>query len=536
LTGDGPGRHGATRSSVTTSLPAVWQPAVGTGKEPRPAGRRADPQAAALRVWPLAVILAVESALALRLTWSNTAFNDEGLYLWAGHLEWAHLLHGDPIPNFAYYFSGDPLVYPPLGALADSFGGLAAARILSLCFMLLATCLLWASASRLYGRTAATSAAALWAILGPVQHTSSLATFDAMSICLMAVAAYSAVRAAGGRSSSSWAILSGCAIAAGNLAAYSSAIFDPVIIALAVAAIGSRTGFRLAWARAAEMVTCAVVGIVLATGGGAYLKGATLTVFNRTAATTPATEVIGESLAWTGAILVLACAAIVLSAVRAGRGELPELIVLTLAAIVVPVEQARLHTLTSLDKHVALGAWFGAVAAGYAMAKVLTFLRSGPVRVAGQATAAAAVLVLAVIGAEQATALYGWANVTAFVSALRPLAEHSSGPMLIEDPAPARYYLGSQVPWQRWSSTASIMMPIGSHHHIAGVSTSGKAGPYLRLIASGYFSVVALDYHSGSLDWQLTAAMKYSHRYRLVSQVRYGKGRYVIWVARVQGT
>ena len=101
--------------------------------------------------WPLLAVLAVQAALSLRLVWSNTAFQDEGLYLRAGHLEWARWLHGTPIPDFPSYFSGAPVIYPPLGALADSVGGLAAARILSLCFMLGVTSLLWATAVRLYG-------------------------------------------------------------------------------------------------------------------------------------------------------------------------------------------------------------------------------------------------------------------------------------------------------------------------------------------------------------------------------------------------
>src|SRR5580658_10930555 len=84
--------------------------------------------------WPLLVVLAIQALLSLRLVRSDTAFQDEALYLWAGHLEWAHLLHGAPLPQFPSYFSGAPVIYPPIGALADSIGGLTAARILSLAF------------------------------------------------------------------------------------------------------------------------------------------------------------------------------------------------------------------------------------------------------------------------------------------------------------------------------------------------------------------------------------------------------------------
>jgi hypothetical protein len=84
--------------------------------------------------WALAVVLCVQAVLSLRLIRVNTAFQDEALYLWAGHMEWSHWLHGTSMPLYATYFSGAPVLYPPLGALADSPGGLVGARLLSLGF------------------------------------------------------------------------------------------------------------------------------------------------------------------------------------------------------------------------------------------------------------------------------------------------------------------------------------------------------------------------------------------------------------------
>src|SRR5450631_4525526 len=81
---------------------------------------------------PLTLICAVQAALSLSLIWSNTAYIDEADYLWVGRLEIAHWMHGTSWPS-AYadhLFSGSPIIYPPLGALADSIGGLAAARML----------------------------------------------------------------------------------------------------------------------------------------------------------------------------------------------------------------------------------------------------------------------------------------------------------------------------------------------------------------------------------------------------------------------
>ncbi len=128
----------------------------------------------------LLVVLAVQAVLSLRLVRADTAFDDEATSLWAGHLEWAHWLHGTSIPQFPKYFSGAPMIYPPLGALADSLGGLAAARVLSLLFMLGATVLLWATTGRLYGQRAALFAAALFAVLGPTLHLGAFATYDAL--------------------------------------------------------------------------------------------------------------------------------------------------------------------------------------------------------------------------------------------------------------------------------------------------------------------------------------------------------------------
>ena len=57
------------------------------------------------------IVLAVQAVLSVRLVWADTAFQDEATYLWAGHLEWAHWLHGTPIPPFPTYFSGAPVIY-----------------------------------------------------------------------------------------------------------------------------------------------------------------------------------------------------------------------------------------------------------------------------------------------------------------------------------------------------------------------------------------------------------------------------------------
>ena len=124
---------------------------------PRPPARRTGPpgcgQSAPRRIWVsrgvLVLIMILQAALTLRM--SNTAFEDEGLYLYVGHLEIRHFLHGAALQgDYPSYFSGAPVLYPVLGALADSIGGLAAARALSLLEMLAVTGLIYAMSRRLF--------------------------------------------------------------------------------------------------------------------------------------------------------------------------------------------------------------------------------------------------------------------------------------------------------------------------------------------------------------------------------------------------
>ena len=133
--------------------------------------------------------------LSLRLVWANTASLDEATYLFAGHAELVHWLHGAPPPSFATYFSGAPVIYPPLAALAASTGGLTAARLLSLAFMLGATGLLWAPRRSCSADRSAFFAAALFAVAGPTQALGAFATYDAMALFLLAASAWCVVSA-----------------------------------------------------------------------------------------------------------------------------------------------------------------------------------------------------------------------------------------------------------------------------------------------------------------------------------------------------
>jgi hypothetical protein len=495
--------------------------------------------------WPLAAVLAVQAVLSLRLVRADTAFQDEALYLWAGHREWAHVLHGTPLPPFPTYFSGAPVIYPPLGAMADSVAGLAGARILSLVFMLAATALLWGTTGRLYGRQAGFFAAALFAVLGPTLHLGSFATYDAMSLFLIALAAWFVVRAGEQRDATGWMIAAGAALALANATAYSSALFDPVVILLALLTAVGKPGGKLAVARAGILLTVLAVLLTAALliGGSYYRTGVQGTTLARVAGSDSALSVLTDSWSWTGVVVVAAlCGVVVSLARRPGGAQTPLLALLTVAALLVPAEQASLHTTASLNKHVAMGAWFAAIAAGY-LARA--FIEAAPVGRTRAITCGCCVIALAfpvVLGASQARVFATeWPNSTSFIAILRPLVERGDGRLLVEDPSVPEYYLPAGAQWERWSSTRNIVLPSGASTggpaKSAGVVGAGNQGVFAVFIEESYFSLVALNFaDTTALDLRIDADLKQNPHYHIIDVIPYGPGpggatpgTYVIW-------
>ena len=495
--------------------------------------------------WPLLAVLAVQAALSARLVGADTAFQDEALYLWAGHLEWAHLSHGTALPQFPSYFSGAPVIYPPVAALADSLGGLAGARLLSLVFMLGATVALWATTSRLFGRRAAFFATALFATFGPTLHLGAFATFDAMSVFLIALAAWLVVRAGERQDATGWMLAAGVALALADATSYPAILFDPIVILLALFAAFPRPGGKIAAARAGTLL--AVVAVLataaLLIGGGRYLHGIETTTLARAPGSDPALAIIGRFWSWTSVIVIAAACGVVIAWVsQPNRARTWLLTVVAAAVVLVPAEQASLHTTASMNKHGALGAWFAVIAAGYAIDK---FVAAAPAGRGRAITCAACVIALSfpiALGAAQSWAFStSWPNSSSFVAILRPLADHGDGRLLVEDPSIAEYYLPAGSQWMRWSSTRNIVLPSGAStggpNDAAGIVGPGNAGTFSMYIAEGYFSLIALNFaDTSSLDRQLAADIRRNHRYHTIEVVPYGPGpggpapgTYVIW-------
>jgi Dolichyl-phosphate-mannose-protein mannosyltransferase len=493
--------------------------------------------------WPLVLVLAVQAALSLRMVWNHTASTDEALYLWSGHLEWLHLLHGLPLPPFPTYFSGAPVIYPPLAALANAVGGLAAARILSLGFMLVATALLWATTSLLFDRTAAFFSAGLWAVLGPTQFLGSYATYDAMSLCLLALATWGAAHARRDRLMARWLIMAAVAITLANAAKYASMLFDPVVALVALLAVWPDRGTwwkqhkRAAKHAALHLAIVLVIAadfeiLAMFLGGGWYETGIAQTTFSRVPGDSTARIVLICSGIWVGAVIVAALLGVVVCVTRDRRqpGRLLLLAILVGAALLAPAEQARIDTLTSLDKHVDFGAWFAAIAAGYGISRLISFLRSPTGRALACAGAAAALALPAVTGVYQANQIFGqYGNSSALVAMLRPLIQANRGPILMDYGSVPEYYLGVRD-WKQWSSTSSLRLPSGRTAS-SPVGTTGNPALYQEYVRRGYFSLVILAFGGqGSINRSIIATINEIPAYHFAGQTWYGSQKYGAWV------
>ena len=228
--------------------------------------------------------------------------------------------------------------------------------------------------------------------------------------------------------------------------------------------------------------------------------------------------VLHSAYVWTSLILVLA----VLGAVLASRSEvrgkfLPA--VLAAAAVLAPAEQARLHTTVSLQKHVVFGAWFAAIAAGYAMAR-LSRVDPGRGWAAVMALPIAASTLFGSLG--QAAALYKvWPNAAAWSA--------SSG---------RRSTLIRATTWPR-TTTSRLTTCAPKFPGSAGPArtTSATRGQLLERLLRGrdqrhYFSLVILDFgDTAATDTQITADMSQAGGYYVLARA----GRFTIWAHAAGG-
>ncbi|MGA2539540.1 MAG: hypothetical protein ABSF53_26270, partial [Terracidiphilus sp.] len=402
---------------------------------------------------PLTAILAVQAGLSLTLVWSNTAFDDEADYLSLGHYLIAHWLHGTPWPSVYgdHTLSGSPIIYPPIGAMADAVGGLAGARILSLMFMLGATALLYFTAQRLFGNATAMFGTALWAVSEPTLRL-AFATYDPLSLLLTALAAWLVVQAGSRYHRGELITAAAAALALANVTAYSGVIITPVVIGFAVVVWLPSMG-RQAWSAAGWLAA----GWGVFFGAGMTLShswpGIMYTVIDRQVGGRQGfTYVLRDIWGFGGIVLVLAAIGVVISLSAKDRRAL----LLMLAAGLLAVPAAQLHdvTITSLDKHLSYGLWFGTMAAGYGISRLIQKGLLG--RRAVTLCAVAALAYPAVVNWEAAWSEdHVWPNASSFVTSFRKMAASASGIIYVpgNEYHISEYYAPAKFSWTRLSGS-----------------------------------------------------------------------------------
>lgn len=465
----------------------------------RPSGYRGEVQRRARHSWlPLTIVCAAQTALALTLVWSNTAFLDEASYLWVGRLVLGHWLHGSawPVLYGQQIMSGSPFIYPPLGGLANDLAGLAGARILSLGFMIGGTVLLYITAARLLGRSVAIAASALWAVSEPVLRL-TFATFDPMSVFLVALSACLVVQA--GSRHRGWLLAtSAAALGLASTTAYSGIVIVPVVIVFAFLVLLSQIGPGRAWYWTACLAAGSAAVFWLVINFSGCWAAIRFTILNRKVNDfQPVGIIVSDIVKDTGLIIACALAGALIAMRREERRRAALLAALGGAALVVPVAHLYFRTGWALDKHAAYGIWFAAMPGGYGCVMFGRLLRAG-LKASRRGIIVGGACALAIVAfADSRLALSTfrqWPNTAPFIAAFRPVAaRHPDSIYGSSQERIAEYYLPQGDQWWHWSTLDMSLDP-------AGIPENRWPSYYQAKLSADRYDVIALFYgapHSG---------------------------------------
>ncbi|MGW1807956.1 ArnT family glycosyltransferase [Streptomyces sp. NPDC002078] len=483
----------------------------------------------------LAVVLVIQALLSLRL--SNTAFQDEALYLAAGHNIIDHWAHGTPLHSgYDSYFSGSPMLYPVLAAFVDSHFGLSGARALSLLCLLGASALLYSFTRRLFNERVALVATALFAVTQPTIVLGWFATYDAPAIFLLALAAWIIVRT--GRAPMATVLIAAPVVVLAVAVKYASALYVPTLIALAALTAWHHRGWRcVPRALLLGVGTAGLAGLGLMYTD--VLAGVRQTTTNRAHGTDAASALLEKSLEWGGLMFATALAGALAYALRGRMNESPRSygldgpgwrwrtllgVTLTGTALLAPAYQIHLHTSVSLYKHLDFGLLFAAPMAGIGVIRLVgKHFRYPQLGIMLWVTALC-------LGVSQSEWRYGlWPDSTAMVKAIEPhMSPH--GHYLGETYEVPVYYLRGKTNHSQWTSTYGI-----GYADKKGVVHHGNDG-YRLALRDGYFDLVLLDgVGTPGQDAFIERQVSQSGHYRLVGKIPFrlssgGTGSYRIWI------
>ncbi|MFH9673768.1 glycosyltransferase family 39 protein [Streptomyces sp. NPDC017405] len=497
-----------------------------------------DMAASRRRAWVsravLLCVLAVQAVLSLRL--SNTAFQDEALYLAAGHAELQHLLHGTPLPlDYGAYFSGSPQLYPVLAAVADDALGLTGARLLSLAFMLSTTGLLYSFSRRLFNERAALAGAALFAVVQSTVVMGYFATYDAAAVFLLALATWIVVRT--DRAPVPAVLLAAPVAALAVGVKYAAALYVPTIIVLALLTGRPHKGRTAFW----RMLLLALgVGVLLAAGmyGTDLMDGVRKTTTNRDHGSDGTAFLLRRSAEWGGLMFLTAVGGAVSYVRRSRMNESPAALrlgspgrrrrallglVLCGTALLAPAYQVHLGTVVSLFKHVGFGLLFAAPMAGVGVTRLIGAHFRYPQLGIMLWTATLC------LGISQADWRYGvWPDSSKMIQVIGSHVD-GKGHYLASTPEVPVYYLRDKTSHRQWQGVFAL-----EYTDKKGTYHQGDAA-YHAALRDGEFDLVVLDgLTNPRVDDIVAHAVKGNRHYRLLADLPFrnssGTGHYRVWI------
>src|SRR6266567_2942135 len=326
---------------------------------------------------PLPLILLLQAITSL-LALSNTAFQDEALYLLAGRQIFLSWMGKTPyLEPYGLYFSGYPSFYPVIGGLLDFLGGLEAARLFSLLCMLIVTTCLYFMTIQFFDRKSALIAALLFACEGSVLFIGRLATYDAFCLCLLSLAIVLSLRASKAASAQSLLAV-GPLLVLAVVAKYAGLLFVPTVLALLAWWSWKHKGLEEMFVRLGIALFSLVVSgfIVFLNLDKQALTGLSFTTTNRASfIEAMPILVVQHIVVMEGIFFGLAFLGLLLC----GRQRLPTGLLFG-SALLVTLYHTYKGELVSLDKHLAFSMFFLAPLAGFAIATFVSLWQKRSVR------------------------------------------------------------------------------------------------------------------------------------------------------------
>jgi 4-amino-4-deoxy-L-arabinose transferase-like glycosyltransferase len=482
--------------------------------------------------WPLILILAMQAIISVA-TLHNTAFQDEGLYLYAGR-QIFHYWMGGPVPldHYAFYFSGYPDVYPVIGGVLDMIGGLELARSFSLFCMMGVNTIIYYSTKKFFQLPAAIFASATYASLGTVLFVSRLATFDALCLFLIVLATACAYQVSSSRHP--WlALMIGPLLVLSILAKYAAMLFTLPVLGILVFCSITYLGWwrmllRLAMAVGTLAMSLFVAYKIMDKAAFHAIAGSTT---NRVALIQkPPQELFMHVLQMGGIVYAAALLGVVLVFYRYQRFRLIALLLFA-SSWLVPAYHIYKQEGVSIDKHLAFSLFFAMPLAGYALAWLSGYMQrtfsnsNGRYWLAGLSV----VLVVFILGVQQSQTIYAsWADTSALSYALHTQMRDDSGRFLVEDIEVARYDARDITQLWQWNGVYYFYYVNAAHQQLLGDPAVTQA------IQDRYFALVELSFNyqpaeAHFIAQQLAISRNYDLIARIPFQNSFGTGHFFLW-------